>query len=530
MFLHIRMLIVLSCMLGVTVEAADSCAGSASVGFADGNAQQGIACPDPTEMGHISLLQTKARLVRAQAAKTHASSDPAPTGTWDMITVAPFKKPWRSSTFIATEDFDLGAHRTGGNHITVPAGRILHRPTWQKSLRCHGRSEESCEECSTEDDCWSFVIKKGALPPERPVVEAVAGNWIRYVNVIHVQCNYPRMFVNIDFKELSNAKMRVRWDNAEVTRHTEGAQLWFINAMKSGAFSDRNLPDMDFPLVGDDSGNIQGKEGTTYRSRHFQLHLDLPAAISGGHVLEIELEPLGPEGRPSRLELRQLIFFAPTSFAMCQDTKMCMRRLTGEEGWKLRNTNILQKKCLSESYKKDPILKSEGVKKVCNKWRKCLRSRRVSLNSLLEAAGVGEFVASPSTQDPSSGECLYPPFEDPESWDCDCYEEMLKRCKRADLTKFPKGYYTEKMCLRAHFCMNARVCSAWKAVACKGAVEHMQTALHELDKGTHGQSLVGSVESALQKRSVLPSFPVVNASSLSLDSKLDDAGASKRCA
>eukprot|EP00747_Dinoflagellata_sp_TGD_P149960 gnl/TRDRNA2_/TRDRNA2_177067_c0_seq23.p1 gnl/TRDRNA2_/TRDRNA2_177067_c0~~gnl/TRDRNA2_/TRDRNA2_177067_c0_seq23.p1 ORF type:complete len:693 (-),score=81.90 gnl/TRDRNA2_/TRDRNA2_177067_c0_seq23:93-1952(-) len=614
---------------------------------------------------HISLLQTRAQIVRSNRKNWHWS-DSIDDSNIDRVMLRPWKvangaQAWyggKGRTIVYPDHMEIDIPFNQG--VKAATGRTLYRPIWQKNLRCRGPSSMSCEECAGKENCWSFS-ERNPFRLDGPswqarlfsVVNAAQGEWVRFVNLIHVQCNSPVLYVNLWLWEVKNAKLRVRWDGAEVTKKTEGAMLWFskqekiimggtehrINKAADHEMAQRNhLPDADFPVVGDSIGRISGLPPEYPAVR---IDLALPAHVKGGHELEIEVETTE---LPAYVASNEITLYMPSSFSMCEDMKMCLELLTkqGEGGWKLRNTNTLQKRCLSSGWEGDPILTQEDASSACKKWRNCLKHNQVPLFTLLKAAGVGEFQAAlteltasrghtytrypgmrvkggyasgdktvrdvegskarcdelgsecggficvpdestctvrknselksakanvvayvkdssktmipaaattpasgteapthapPTVKDssttvipaaattPASGaeaqphaaptcssDSIYPPNEDPESWDCDCYEEMLQRCQAVDTKNLPKGDYTEDLCLRAHFCIFPRVCAAWKAASCRSPlVVAMQGALQDLT----------TTKVALQARAV--------SSSSHAETKLDSAAMAKRC-
>merc|ERR1719226_393572 len=59
---------------------------------------------------------------------------------------------------------------------------------------------------------------------------------------------------------------------------------------------------------------------------------------------------------------------------------------------------------------------------------------------------------------------MNPFVEDPESWACDCYENMVRRCNEIE----NHSAYTDlDGCLVAQYCLYPRVCDWWKEVACQ---------------------------------------------------------------
>ena len=63
-------------------------------------------------------------------------------------------------------------------------------------------------------------------------------------------------------------------------------------------------------------------------------------------------------------------------------------------------------------------------------------------------------------------ECIDPITADPESWDCDCYDEMVRRCSEI-ISKHDLTGFSMATCLRAEMCNNPLVCEDWKASVCK---------------------------------------------------------------
>eukprot|EP00747_Dinoflagellata_sp_TGD_P158057 gnl/TRDRNA2_/TRDRNA2_177786_c0_seq24.p1 gnl/TRDRNA2_/TRDRNA2_177786_c0~~gnl/TRDRNA2_/TRDRNA2_177786_c0_seq24.p1 ORF type:complete len:344 (-),score=43.14 gnl/TRDRNA2_/TRDRNA2_177786_c0_seq24:289-1320(-) len=337
---------------------------------------------------------------------------------------------------------------------------------------------------------------------------------------------------------VTNGKINVRWDGIDVNRHMPEAQLRFgfqkyVWARHGLAGLTGNWkfdePDMDLPIVGDQHGKIRGAPRNK-RSYFLSMMLLVPVNIAGGHDLEIEFEPVSS---PAKVEFSVIQLYMPRVYSNCEDMKVCLARLAkaGVAGQKLRNTNTLQKECLSSSKEGHAILKKEGVFKACRQWRKCLKEHQVAVGVLLDAAGVGEFTdQSPEAAATavSEAKCIYPPHEDPESWDCDCYKEMLLRCQNANTKNLPQGSYTEKICLRAHFCLSPRVCTGWKSAACadplvvamKGALPNDHTsALSTTAMHNTSLSLSRPTEKLLSRSSFAEAT----------SAKLDESGKAKRC-
>eukprot|EP00747_Dinoflagellata_sp_TGD_P158078 gnl/TRDRNA2_/TRDRNA2_177786_c0_seq45.p1 gnl/TRDRNA2_/TRDRNA2_177786_c0~~gnl/TRDRNA2_/TRDRNA2_177786_c0_seq45.p1 ORF type:complete len:558 (-),score=69.18 gnl/TRDRNA2_/TRDRNA2_177786_c0_seq45:289-1914(-) len=490
--------------------------------------------------GHLSLLQTNARISRSPARETRGWEDRRAKDTWDRIRLWPYKGG-KSKTI---------QQKRRNNAVNLPfrsfkSKRELFRPLWQKNLRCRGPSQESCEECIGADDCWSFVkheeklikgqegrSKNGAWA-NRAALNAVQNQWVRHVNRIHILCDSNIFFFQMAVAKVVNGKIRVRWDGVEINRHTPEAQLRFsfhkyaFTLDDTGGMWNYDLQSIDLPIVGDEHGKMIGGARD---DRFLSMLFVIPVSNAGGHDLEIEFEPASS---PAKVEFAALQLYMPTVYSNCEDVKVCLAGLAkaGVAGQKLRNTNTLQKECLSSSKEGHAILKKEGVFKACRQWRKCLKEHQVAVGVLLDAAGVGEFTdQSPEAAATavSEAKCIYPPHEDPESWDCDCYKEMLLRCQNANTKNLPQGSYTEKICLRAHFCLSPRVCTGWKSAACadplvvamKGALPNDHTsALSTTAMHNTSLSLSRPTEKLLSRSSFAEAT----------SAKLDESGKAKRC-
>eukprot|EP00747_Dinoflagellata_sp_TGD_P158082 gnl/TRDRNA2_/TRDRNA2_177786_c0_seq8.p1 gnl/TRDRNA2_/TRDRNA2_177786_c0~~gnl/TRDRNA2_/TRDRNA2_177786_c0_seq8.p1 ORF type:complete len:575 (-),score=69.23 gnl/TRDRNA2_/TRDRNA2_177786_c0_seq8:259-1884(-) len=490
--------------------------------------------------GHLSLLQTNARISRSPARETRGWEDRRAKDTWDRIRLWPYKGG-KSKTI---------QQKRRNNAVNLPfrsfkSKRELFRPLWQKNLRCRGPSQESCEECIGADDCWSFVkaSKVGTRLKKTwaiwPAVNAVQSQWVRHVNRIHVQCDSKIFVFQMVLAMAMNGKIRVRWDGIDVNRHMPEARLMFsfnraLHYLEDRKVWRKDVAEMDLPIVADEHGKVTGGS-TSWREigrkeSSLSMIFVIPVNIAGGHDLEIEFEPASS---PAKVEFSVIQLYMPTVYSNCEDVKVCLAGLAkaGVAGQKLRNTNTLQKECLSSSKEGHAILKKEGVFKACRQWRKCLKEHQVAVGVLLDAAGVGEFTdQSPEAAATavSEAKCIYPPHEDPESWDCDCYKEMLLRCQNANTKNLPQGSYTEKICLRAHFCLSPRVCTGWKSAACADPlVVAMQGALPNDHTSAGNTVVMHNTELSL----IVPSQTLMQRSSFAgvSSAKLDESALAKRC-
>merc|ERR1712190_212971 len=127
-----------------------------------------------------------------------------------------------------------------------------------------------------------------------------------------------------------------------------------------------------------------------------------------------------------------------------------------------RNSNFEQLQCL----------RAASPAGLCQEWRNCLTAtpssaHEAQLLTLMLAGGVGQTPASAvGSWGSAEAACMNPLIEDPESWDCDCYESMHSRCKVVEALPDTEDY-TEEKCFRALFCVHDGVCRSWKHQFCR---------------------------------------------------------------
>eukprot|EP00747_Dinoflagellata_sp_TGD_P046517 gnl/TRDRNA2_/TRDRNA2_144480_c2_seq1.p1 gnl/TRDRNA2_/TRDRNA2_144480_c2~~gnl/TRDRNA2_/TRDRNA2_144480_c2_seq1.p1 ORF type:complete len:238 (-),score=32.43 gnl/TRDRNA2_/TRDRNA2_144480_c2_seq1:82-795(-) len=194
--------------------------------------------------------------------------------------------------------------------------------------------------------------------------------------------------------------------------------------------------------------------------------------------------------------VQKLLLYTTVDYARCMDKEACLKVLSdlGPSGVRLRNSNSLQKKCFQLS--SHELAFRPDLQSACTVWRQCLQRERGAAGTedfeartiaLLDAANIdGEAGITSNIQMPMSntaGFCINPPMEDPQSWACDCYDEMKSQClavaKKMDDVKTGLKY-KETICLRAHYCMNDNICPEWSRVSCRGDdIEAMMNLLKE---------------------------------------------------
>jgi hypothetical protein len=285
--------------------------------------------------------------------------------------------------------------------------------------------------------------------------------------------------VNYEVEDIRAGQLRILWDGIDVS------QQWPI--ITAGLAT---------PLV-DQDGTFQQVSHTRSGS------LSISTEHAGAHMLQFEFTPSASESS-SFVKLSKLEVMMPREFAECEDFKACLDPIAANHD--LRNSNALQLQCIQGD------LASED----CGRWRACLTEERTAqLRTLLFAAGIGGYhfqttsvettslyadalLAAENESDESNAtvdtisiphrilgsdedgaDCINPLVQDPQSWACDCFDEMVSSCT-ALIAHAPADInVTEELCMRAKFCEDSRVCSAWKRQAC------------DADEVTQVQSMLG---------------------------------------
>lgn len=401
------------------------------------------------------------------------------------------------------------------------ARKIIFRPLWQKSLRCTGTTGDTCEECSPDSKTWSGkvencwydqkVVERGndemdeeaddeaeggmlyRAEDEKGKLEPIKGSWTsvrsvrrllvrgdkfnndrfkRHVSVLHVHCQRS-VQVTITFGLLKSGSVTVLWDGVELTP----ANFPSADIRVFGGF---RTPDADVTLPLVESAGISQRT-----NRRLAVHL--PEVAEGGHDLSLEFTPSSDRGGVS---VKGISLFMPGEFVQCEDTKVCLGTLSeyGEGGLLLRNTNSLQLRCLTgKTTEPSGDQNTETVRNACAAWLACLSSsetfeehhKEKLLNMLYASAETEDVEESMNTRakmlTADQEHCIHPTTADPESWECDCYEDMLTRCNAIAALEtsstggaglLEEGDYKESRCIRALFCLHPRTCDSWKTSSC----------------------------------------------------------------
>eukprot|EP00747_Dinoflagellata_sp_TGD_P107552 gnl/TRDRNA2_/TRDRNA2_170157_c0_seq24.p1 gnl/TRDRNA2_/TRDRNA2_170157_c0~~gnl/TRDRNA2_/TRDRNA2_170157_c0_seq24.p1 ORF type:complete len:481 (+),score=39.71 gnl/TRDRNA2_/TRDRNA2_170157_c0_seq24:71-1513(+) len=410
----------------------------------------------------LKLMQTKMALVGSKERKLgNTGGRDSPTPDWVQVGFVTHPDMKQLVEHGILSDADVrGYNGEEGDR------KVISRTIWQKSFRCSGATQDTCEECGAgEDNCWDDC------KTSRCVKTTGTGKWNRFLSAIHILCESEFMSLEATVNALDGGSLALFWDE-KLLEH-----WWnpWPNPLTPAAW--RKLSKQD---------------------RWIQLpftKLEHP----GGHTLTMEFTLDSSKSTTSpKVEVGWLSITEDRGFETCMDTKMCLNELEkhGQEGQVLRTSNALLLECLSAS--SDQAARMDKVGGACEALRKCLdHSLRTHLIQLLNAAVLSKVgdaprsVTSPPTKPSGSGVCLNPSEEDPMSWECDCYAEMKKRCAKVHADNPHKLEY----CLRAQFCTHKNICPHWAKSMC-GSAEVL--AMQKLLKGE--ESLVNAESIALVAR------------------------------
>jgi hypothetical protein len=296
-------------------------------------------------------------------------------------------------------------------------------------------------------------------------------------------------------------------------------------------------------------GLLPPYNGTENLSADHWVDIALPTLQESGHYLDIEFSPsVRPETSWRDHELsfvtsetswpkamfRHLWVYMQDAFAVCEDMKACLQTLAEykDSGLTLRSNNSLQQECLSRNFSEinaSDSLNAAGVVEACNGWRQCLDSDALyQLRTLLDVAmSVSRAVdantsASGERGNESNGSqvshCIFPPSEDPESWNCDCHVEMYHECDALRAIDFDLSSFSDEDCIRANICRHPEVCPEWKVSQCSD--NGTQKMVQALERAMINRADLAKTKSLLEHRSA-----TLSESSSTMDSTLGG----KRC-
>eukprot|EP00747_Dinoflagellata_sp_TGD_P102833 gnl/TRDRNA2_/TRDRNA2_168778_c1_seq7.p1 gnl/TRDRNA2_/TRDRNA2_168778_c1~~gnl/TRDRNA2_/TRDRNA2_168778_c1_seq7.p1 ORF type:complete len:768 (-),score=96.51 gnl/TRDRNA2_/TRDRNA2_168778_c1_seq7:123-2231(-) len=394
-------------------------------------------------------------------------------------------------------------------------GETVYRPMFQRYYRCMDDNDANCEECdpgnydrSESDkkhglpgkfDCWGECGTTDAPHSTKFCVRlSQDSKWKRFVTKTHVECA-----ANFDVSMSINTLL--------------GTLDWKVDGLSLKQANGFDLPTTDkfhlWPRVRESWSQFPTAALT---SHYGKSEVSCKMKHAGGHTITLEFTPLDPQARKDYLasfnpddlnELRvtdgklygmgyypgwyyeadpymdsrhvrveNMVVLMKPDYGDCMDKKACLEELNaqGYDGWAFFEDNAKVLECLE--LPEDEVVHGS----ICELWRKCLASHgstttQEGMRLLLEAAGVDDKdddqgqlleVAKVGARSATTAdkECMNPDTEDPAAWQCDCWEEMQKRCEQVNHHMSPNPAL--KTCLRAQFCLHPKVCSEWTAAKC----------------------------------------------------------------
>jgi len=152
----------------------------------------------------------------------------------------------------------------------------------------------------------------------------------------------------------------------------------------------------------------------------------------------------------------------------CMDRNYCLKKLGdgSAEAFELRNSNRRQYECLLGNPK-------ASLATECSLWQGCFDGQSGTnhgtellqlLKAVFEKASTDLVETKPLEEIQDEEDCVDPETADPESAECECFENTKAQCDADGVTD------TEE-CFTAHLCGNENICQSWKTEAgCSGAL------------------------------------------------------------
>jgi len=320
-------------------------------------------------------------------------------------------------------DFAFGVGVGGLRHV-------LHRPNFAKFKSCTGTV---CDDCHTDTECgWNRTPVYHQLNTVSDRVH-VAEFWADCAAGAKAHWNVQARVIYDgvradDLEEFHNAETRVYL--AQEGGHMQGEEV----------DSDKHWYGSGLELWRDEDDMIV-EPGST------RLYVTVKAKDVSKRI---------------KVALRVMITDPPDSVADCMDNRMCLSELDT-----IRNDNAMQLKCLQDGCC-DCSVPATAVDQECSDWTACLDNHtvdKIRLEALLSASVITSSpVISAVTPGPSAvtGDCIYPGNDDPESWECECAEDLDAACLHS----------TDPLdeCYLQVMCNYADICQDWKDIKCTGSL------------------------------------------------------------
>jgi len=313
----------------------------------------------------------------------------------------------------------------------------IWRPEGVKSERC---GDAACHMCSHKDDCWHGGS-------QGDMVLAVQGGSL-------FNSFAQEVFFNCASVDGGHGNMRVR----------------VINNGKINVYVNNKL--------------VHEITGPVHKSQPVDFPFMFDSGSARVRAVFVPLDKNSPSGAEAKIEVLAM----PKSVEQCVTFKNCLALLGdgSDEGFELRNNNMFQRTCLESGASSLP----SHLQTKCSVWDGCLPlDSKLNLKAILAASGVGlasfadevSIVSHNSTISNDPNACTMPDVADPESWDCECIEEMIDVCGG-----------TDESCFKDLLCNRAEVCQSWKD-------EQQCVALIQANKDV-GVGRAGDLRAALGQR------------------------------
>lgn len=398
------------------------------------NADGQNSCPDSDQ---AILLQDRVKvMLDAEVQRVRDHDEMTPPG------------PGRRRVAPGRVDVEVGArkHRgrtswgNNGDTITAPEYKTSERLTsggdWET---CDGPPSKKCSK-SSAGSCFRGCDRTGQL-------DAKVANGV-----------VAAMEVNLKCKPDENARFEVRASGGSGRTLQNGQLKIYYNEALVHTMEDRNRADYEHAMAVTDS-DVQ-----TVR---IELHQRDQSRLAYARI---------------QFAVRNVLNAMESCMEGKQNHGQCVRELGGDgsdaeltQGNKLRNNKGMQLQCL------DPPSAGTGFSSVlqgeCDKWADCLDEAGTK-QFLIDVLVGGGTVASPSLLEQDGGSflqpgpghtsCIHPKYADPESWDCQCYDDWIAKCKDSagnDLTGAAR-----QTCIHEILCCHPKVCTAWKSASACNAV------------------------------------------------------------
>jgi len=302
----------------------------------------------------------------------------------------------------------------GTSHGNSPHnGNVLARPEAVRSQNCN---TGVCQDCTKRELCWHGVEVSGW--GYMAITVAAGSSFTHYIAEVWAKCSSTVGTWYFKVYDLVNGEVVLTENGVE-------------------------------------------KHKTSTKDKHY-LNLGLPSTsqarmrVSFAHT---------DQSKAANCRFYLEAFSVDPSVDTCMSAKECLSQLGDETdaAYELRNGNSNQMKCL----KGDRSAFSDALKAKCEAWDGCVdgTGKKKRLVALLKAASkttsslITGLITENKTLDATN--CVHPAVDDPESWDCECADDMFNTCN--------EDASDVEDCLNKLMCANSNVCGSWKQDHCESS-------------------------------------------------------------